>query len=123
MNFTTESLGIWLIDHSGNVAISAPGLALLRRIEALRVPKFASTEHAIAWGSCLNAEQHDTLLDMQRTSSNAAREQRDLQSMVDRATRSQLIREAAEAFVPGYRGKPFSISAFAGAPVHASSAN
>lgn len=55
----------------------------------------------MAWGSRLNAEQHATLVDIQRSSSNAARVERDLQSMVNLATQSQLLREAAEAFVPG----------------------
>ncbi|HEV3409299.1 MAG TPA: hypothetical protein VG095_03335, partial [Chthoniobacterales bacterium] len=51
--------------------------------------------------SRLNAEQHATLLDIQRSSSNAARIERDLQTRVNLATQSQLLREAAEAFVPG----------------------
>lgn len=52
------------------------------------------------WGSSLNEEQHETLLDMQRTSSNAAHNETNLQRMVDLATQSQLLREAAESFVP-----------------------
>jgi hypothetical protein len=117
-----DSLPVWPIDSSGNVAVSLPGLALLGRIKGLCVPTFRSTEHAIAWGSCLNAEQHDTLLDMQRSSSNAAREEPNLQRMVDLATRSQLIREAAEAFVPGF---PSTLPTFSytGAPAQVSKAN
>ena len=87
----------WLIDPAGNIAISASGLALLARIKALVVPVFASTEQAMEWGSHLNAQQHATLVDMQRTASNAAREERNLQRMVNLATQSQLMREAAEA--------------------------
>ena len=95
------AFAIWLVDMSGNVAISASGLALLGRIETLCLPAFTSTEQAMAWGSRLNAEQHATLVDIQRSSSNAARIERDLQTRVNLATQSQLIREAAEAFVPG----------------------
>jgi hypothetical protein len=56
------------------------------------------------WGSRLNAAQHATLVDVQRTSSNAARQNGDLQRMVHLATQSQLIREAAEAFTPDLAG-------------------
>ena len=118
-----ENLHTWLIDGSGNVAMSPTGLALLRRIRALAVPAFASTEHAMTWGSGLNAEQHETLLDVHRTSSNAAGEARDLQQMVDLATRSQLIREAVEAFVPDNLGKNLPMFTYFGAPAVASSAN
>ncbi len=90
--------------------MSAPGLALLARVEALHVPEFNSSEQAMAWGSCLDAEQHDAPLEMQRTSSRAASEAGDPQLMVDLATRSQLIREAAEAFVPGYLDYTFPVS-------------
>ena len=72
-------------------------LALLARIQALVVPDFVSTEQAVEWGSHLSAEQHATLVKMQRTASNAARRERNLQRMVNLATRSQLMREAAEA--------------------------
>jgi hypothetical protein len=91
------ALNKWLIDAAGNIAISASGLALLARIESLAVPFFASTEQAIEWGSHLNAEQHATLVDVQRTASNAAHAERGLQRMVNLATQSQLMREAAEA--------------------------
>jgi hypothetical protein len=72
----------------------------LARIDNLHVPAFVSTEQAIEWGSHLSAEQHDTLVDIQRTSSYAACAESNLQRMIDLATKSQLIREAAEAFVP-----------------------
>jgi len=91
------ALDKWLIDPAGNIAISASGLALLARIKALVVPIFVSTEQAMEWGSHLNAEQQATLVDMQRTASNAARNERNLQRMVNLATQSQLMREAAEA--------------------------
>lgn len=97
---TQHELDTWLVDLSGNIASSHTGLALLTRINALLVPAFVSTEHAVEWGSLLSAEQHETLVDIQRTFSNAARGERNLQRMVKLATRSQLIREAAEAFAP-----------------------
>ena len=91
------ALDKWLIDRAGNIAISPSGLALLARIKSLVVPVFASTEQAMEWGSHLDPKQHATLVDMQRTASNAAREERNLQRMVNLATQSQLMREAAEA--------------------------
>jgi hypothetical protein len=87
----------WLIDLTGNIAISRSGLALLARIETLHVPVFVSTEQAIEWGSHLNTEQRATLADIQRTASNAALGEGNLQRMVNLATQSQLLREAAEA--------------------------
>ena len=92
-----DKLNKWLIDSAGNIAISASGLALLDRIEALIVPVFASTEHAVEWGSNLSDEQHATLVDIQRTTSNAAFSEPNLQRMVNLATQSQLIREAIDA--------------------------
>jgi len=92
-----DPLDTWLVDIAGNIAVSSGGVGLLARIKNLPVPVFASTEHAIEWGSHLNAQQHATLLDIQRTSSNAARGERNLQQMVNLATQSQLMREAAEA--------------------------
>ena len=90
-------LHTWLIDSAGNVAISPSGVALLGRIEALIIPFFTSTEQAVEWGSRLNNEQHATLVDIQRTASNAAFSEPNLQRMVDLATQLQLMREAAEA--------------------------
>ena len=89
----------WLVDLAGNIAVTDTGLALLARIEALRVPAFVSTEEASEWGSHLDARQHATLVDIQRTASNAARSESDPQHWVDLATQSQLIREAAEGFM------------------------
>ena len=93
-----DPLDTWLVDIAGNIAASSDGVGLLARIKNLPVPVFASTEQAIEWGSHLNAQQHATLLDIQRTSSNAARGERDPQRMLNLATQSQLMREAAEAF-------------------------
>ena len=93
-------LNKWLIDSAGNIAISAADIALLGRIHNLGLPIFTSTEHAVEWGSNLNDEQHATLVDIQRTASNAARNESNLERMVSLATQSQLMREAAEA-APG----------------------
>ena len=90
----------WLIDGAGNIAISAADIALLKRIHALGLPLFTSTEHAVEWGSSLSDEQHATLVDIQRTASNAALNESNLERMVSLATQSQLMREAAEA-APG----------------------
>jgi hypothetical protein len=69
----------------------------LARIETLLVPAFVSTEQAVEWGSHLSAQQHATLVEIQRTASNAARGEGNLQRMVNLATQSQLMREAADA--------------------------
>lgn len=92
-----DAIASWLIDVAGNVAISISDLALLKRIQSLIIPAFGSTEEAMLWGSDLNPEQRATLLDMQRSVSNAARAEVDPQRMVNLATQSQLLREAAEA--------------------------
>ena len=91
------SLNSYIVDEAGNVAISSDGLTLLARIKALAVPVFASTEEAVEWGSHLNPEQRATLVDIQRTASNAAAGENNLQRMVNLATQSQLLREAAQA--------------------------
>ena len=67
---------------------------------ALHIPMFVSTEQAVEWGSHLNAKQHATLVKKQRALSSRALGEYDLQRMVGLATQSQLMREAAEAFVP-----------------------
>ena len=85
--------------------MSAPGLAVLAGIERLLVPAFASTEHASKWGAQLAPGEHAALLEMQRDASDAALGARNPQSMAELATRSQLLREAAEAFVPALTGK------------------
>ena len=95
-------LATWLVDDAGNVAMSRSGLALLGRIETLAVPAFGSTEEAIAWGLDLNAQERATLLDIYRTSSNAAQSEENIQRMVYLATQAQLLREAAQAFVPRF---------------------
>ena len=95
-----DAIDTWLIDVAGNVAISISGLGLLKRIQSLIVPAFASTEQAMEWGSHLNPEQLATLLDIHRNMSNAARAEADPQRMVNLATQSQLLREAAEAAAP-----------------------
>jgi hypothetical protein len=93
----SDTLGTWLIDIAGNVAISVSDVALLKRIELLFIPAFVSTEQAIEWGTHLNSAQRETLLDVQRTVSNASQGETDLQRRVDLATQSQLMREAAGA--------------------------
>ena len=67
---------------------------------AFFIPMFVSTEQAVEWGSHLNAKQHATLVRKQRALSSSALAECDLQRMVNLATQSQLMREAAEAFVP-----------------------
>ncbi len=92
-----DAMATWLIDVAGNVAISISDVALLKRIQSLIIPAFVSTEEAMLWGSDLNPEQRATLLDIQRSVNNAARAEVDPQRMVNLATQSQLLREAAEA--------------------------
>jgi hypothetical protein len=92
-----DAIATWLIDVVGNVAISISDLAQLKRIQSLIIPAFVSTEEAMLWGSDLNPEQRATLLDIQRSVNNAARAEVDPQRMVNLATQSQLLREAAEA--------------------------
>jgi hypothetical protein len=52
------------------------------------------------WGSHLDAADHAVLVDLQRSASDAALDEGNPQRMVNLATRSQLLREAAKAFVP-----------------------
>jgi hypothetical protein len=92
-----DAIATWLIDVVGNVAISISDVALLKRIQSLIIPAFVSTEEAMLWGSDLNPGQRATLLDIQRSVNNAARAEVDPQRMVNLATQSQLLREAAEA--------------------------
>ena len=75
-------------------------MSWFRRVKKLSVPTFVSTEQAVEWGSHLNAEQHAMLVEEQRSVSDTALGEFDLQRMVDLATQSQLMREAAEAFAP-----------------------
>ena len=99
-----DAIATWLIDVAGNVAISISDLALLRRIRNLIIPAFVSTEEAMVWGSHLNPEQRATLLDIERSVNNSARAEADPQRMINLATQSQLMREAADA-APSDRGK------------------
>lgn len=66
--------------------------------EELVIPDLVTTEQAIRWGSHLNGKQHATLVKTQRALSNDALAEHNLQRMVNLATQSQLLREAAEAF-------------------------
>jgi hypothetical protein len=75
-------------------------LGALAANEELVIPTLVSTEQAVRWGSHLNAEQHTTLVAKQRALSRVALAERSMQRMVNLATQSQLLREAAEAFVP-----------------------
>ena len=102
----SHQLTKWLVDSAGNIAISPSGLALLGRIQAFVVPAFSSTEQAVEWGSHLDAAQHATLLDIQRTVNNAALIEPNLQRMVNLATQAQLMREAAEAAPTDYHIRP-----------------
>ena len=92
-----DAIATWPIDTAGNVAISISDLALLRRIRNLIIPAFVSTEEAMVWGSHLNPEQRATLLDIERSVNNSARAEADPQRMINLATQSQMMREAAEA--------------------------
>ncbi|HEV2045660.1 MAG TPA: hypothetical protein VGQ95_03590 [Chthoniobacterales bacterium] len=69
------------------------------RVKELLIPTFVSTEQAMEWGSHLNAEQHTTLVKKQRALNSSALGEYDLQLMVNLGTQSQLMREAADAFV------------------------
>jgi hypothetical protein len=104
-----QGLSTWLIDLAGNVAISDMGLDLLERIGKLGVPVFVSSEQAMAWGSGLNAEQREILVHIQRSLSEAAQAEYNLQRMVSLATQSQLMREAAEAFPKPAYGTRLSV--------------
>jgi hypothetical protein len=92
------ALASYIVDETGNIAISSDGLAILERIKDLCVPAFISTEEAMLWGSNLSAEEHDTLIEVQRRLRDAVRAEQDPQHTLDLATRAQLVREAAEAF-------------------------
>jgi hypothetical protein len=68
-------------------------------LKSLLIPIFVSTEHAMEWGSGLNAQQHITLVKTQSALSDAARAECNPQRKLNLATQSQLMREAAQAFV------------------------
>jgi hypothetical protein len=71
-----------------------------KRVNKFSIPTFVSTEQAMEWGSHLNAEEHAALIKRRRVLIKTALAERSLQRMVNLATQSQLMREAAEAFVP-----------------------
>jgi hypothetical protein len=70
-----------------------------KALKILVIPIFLSTEQAMEWGSNLNAKQHLTLLTVQRALSDAARGESSSQRKLDLGMQSQLMREAAQAFV------------------------
>lgn len=86
----------WESDGGNSDEMEAPGT----NHDELVIPDFVSTEQATNWGSHLSAEQHATLVEVQRTLSKDALAEHDSQRMVNLATKSQLLREAVEAFVP-----------------------
>jgi hypothetical protein len=104
---TTDAITTWVIDAAGNVAISISDLVLLERIQKLIIPAFSSTEEAMEWGTRLNPEQRATLANIQRNVNNAAHTEADPQRMVNLATQSQLLREAAEATPSDCRIRPW----------------
>jgi len=69
-------------------------------IKKFCIPIFTSTEQAMEWGSHLNSKQHATLVEAQHAMSVTALGEWDPQRMVNLATQSQLMGEAAEAFSP-----------------------
>jgi hypothetical protein len=71
-----------------------------RRVNKFSIPTFVSSEQAMEWGSHLNAEEHAALVERQHALSNTALTEWNLQRMVNLTTQSQLMGEAAEAFVP-----------------------
>jgi len=76
------------------------GAAYKEAFKNLLIPIFVSTEQAMEWGSRLSVKQHATLLKTQRSLSDAARDESNLQRKLNLATQSQLMREAAQAFAP-----------------------
>jgi len=76
------------------------GAAHKEALKTLLIPIFGSTEQAMEWGSRLNAKQHATLVKTQSALSDAARAECNPRRKLDLATKSQLMREAAEAFMP-----------------------
>ena len=76
------------------------GAAYKEALKNLLIPIFVSTEQAMEWGSRLSVKQHATLLKTQRSLSDAARDESNLQRKLNLATQSQLMREAAQAFAP-----------------------
>jgi len=75
------------------------GAAYKEALKTLLIPIFLSTEQAMEWGSHLSAKQHATLFQTQCALSDAARVESNSQRKLDLAMQSQLMREAAQAFV------------------------
>ena len=69
-------------------------------LKTLLIPIFLSTEQAMEWGSHLNATHHTTLIQTQGALSDAARSEYNMERKLNLALQSQLMREAAQAFVP-----------------------
>ena len=69
-------------------------------LKTLLIPIFLSAEQAMQWGSHLNAKQHTTLTQTQCALSNAATSECNTERKLHLAMQSQLMREAAQAFVP-----------------------
>ena len=76
------------------------GAAHKQALKTLLIPIFGSTEQAMEWGSRLNAKQHAILVKTQSALSDAACAECNLQRKLNLAMQSQLMREAAQAFVP-----------------------
>jgi hypothetical protein len=74
--------------------------AYKKALKTLLIPIFVSTEQAMEWGYHLNAKQHATLVQTQRALSKAARSECNTERKLHLAMQSQLMREAAQAFVP-----------------------
>jgi hypothetical protein len=71
---------------------------IITQNSALRIPTFVSTEHAMEWGSHLNAEQYIKLVKAQRALRYTAAAESNLKLKVNLATQSKLMCEAAGAF-------------------------
>jgi hypothetical protein len=71
-------------------------------LKTLLIQIFLSTEQAMEWGSHLDARQHTTLTQTQCALSDAARSEFDPERKMHLAMQSQLMREAAQAFVPAW---------------------
>ena len=74
--------------------------AYKKALKTLLIPIFLSTEQAMEWGSHLSAKQHTTLVQTQAALSDAARSECNTERKLHLAMQSQLMREAAQAFVP-----------------------
>jgi hypothetical protein len=68
-------------------------------VKTLVIPIFVSTEQAIEWGSRLNEKQHVALATVQCALSDASRAECNPRRKLDLGMQSQLLHEAAQAFV------------------------